>query len=142
MESYFENYAKEGNEFLKRVANELGVPGDKERAFRVTQAVFHALRDRIMIEESMQLISELPMVLKAMYVNGWNIAKERNDSSTLDEFLNDISNETRTAEADFGSSPKEEVKAVFRVIKNSISAGELEHVRGQLTPEIAELIEA
>ena len=95
-----------------------------------------------MIEESMQLISELPMVLKAMYVNGWNIAKERNDSSTLDEFLNDISNETRTAEADFGSSPKEEVKAVFRVIKNSISAGELEHVRGQLTPEIAELIEA
>lgn len=142
MESHFENYAKEGNEFINKVAEQLGAPGDKARAFRVTQAVLHALRDRIIIEESMHLISELPMVLKAMYVNGWNISKERNSSSTLDDFLSDIWNETKTADADFGSNPEEEVRAVFRVIKSCISAGEIEHVKGQLTPEIAQLLEA
>ncbi|WP_423147817.1 DUF2267 domain-containing protein [Rubrolithibacter danxiaensis] len=123
------------------MATELGASDDMEHAFRVTQAVFHGLRDRITIEESMHLISELPMALKAMYVNEWNISKKRNDSSTLHEFLKEISNETRTAEIDFGSNPKEEAPAVFRVIRNCVSQGEMEHVKGQLTPEIAELME-
>ena len=142
MESHFENYAKEGNEFINEVADQLGTPGDTGHAFRVTQAVFNALRDRIMVEESMHLISELPMVLKAMYVNGWNISKERKHSSTRDDFLSDIWNETQTADADFGSNPEEGVRAVFRAIKSCISAGEMEHVRGQLTTEIDQLIEA
>ncbi|HEY1009872.1 MAG TPA: DUF2267 domain-containing protein [Daejeonella sp.] len=142
MEAHFENYAQEGNVFLKNVAAELGSPDDMGHAFRVTQAVFHALRDRITIEESMHLISELPMALKGMYVNEWNISKKRSDSETADEFLNEILNETRTADIDFGSSAREEARAVFRVIRSCVSPGEMEHVKGQLTPEIAELMEA
>ena len=142
MATHFEMHAQEGNEFLKKVARELGSEDDHEHAFRVTQAVFHALRDRITIEESMHLISELPMALKAIYVHDWNIAQDRKRSGTRHEFLKEVSDETRSAEIDFGSNPKEEVQAVFRAIRNCVSEGEIANVKGQLPREIAELIEA
>lgn len=141
MENHFEQYAHEGNVFLKKVAERLNNSDDRQHAFRVVQAVFQALRDRISVEESMHLISELPMVLKAVYVNGWNINKERQDSSTLDEFLQEILDKSQTPGRDFGSDAREEVAAVFSVIKSYISPGEYAHVKGQLTPEIAELLE-
>lgn len=142
MENHFEQYAQEGNVFLKKVAEQLNRPEDRQHAFRVVQAVFQALRDRITVEESMHLISELPMVLKAVYVNGWNINKERQESSTLAEFLQEILANSSAPGRDFGSDPKDEAAAVFRVIKAYISPGEYAHVKGQLTPEIADLLEA
>ncbi|SFB85110.1 Uncharacterized conserved protein, DUF2267 family [Parapedobacter composti] len=142
MEHHFEKYAEEGNLFLKKVAAELGAPDDRQRAFRLIQAVFQALRDRITVEESMHLIAELPMILKAVYVNGWNISEERRGSSTVDEFLNEILEKSRAPERDFGDNPEEGVAAVFRVIRKYVSPGEYAHVKGQLTPEIATLLEA
>jgi uncharacterized protein (DUF2267 family) len=139
---HFENYASEGNEFLNKVASELGAPEDKEHAFRVINAVFHALRDRITIQESMNMISQLPMVLKALYINGWDITKERKRYDTKHEFLKEIYNETRTAEIDFGSNPIEEAHAVFRVMRSCISEGEMQDVKSQLPQEIVELMEA
>lgn len=141
MEAHFEQYAHEGNIFLKKTAEELGRGDDRQHAFRVIKAVFQALRDRITVEESMHFISELPMVLKAIYVNGWNITKERNDSSTVDDFLQEIMDQSQTPGRDFGNNAQEEVAAVFRVVKDYISPGEYAHVKTQLTPEIAKLLD-
>jgi Uncharacterized conserved protein len=141
MEHHFEQYVEEGNVFLKKVAEQLDTPDDRQHAFRVVQAVFQALRDRITVEESMHLISELPMILKAVYVNGWKISKERRDSSTIEEFLQEVLERSQTPGRDFGSDPRKEVVAVFRVIREYVSPGEYAHVKGQLTPEIAELLE-
>src|SRR5690606_18960502 len=141
MEHHFEQYVEEGNVFLKKVAEQLDTPYDRQHAFRVVQAVFQALRDRITVEESMHLISELPMILKAVYVNGWKISKERRDSSTIEEFLQEVLERSQTPGRDFGSDPRKEVVAVFRVIREYVSPGEYAHVKGQLTPEIAELLE-
>lgn len=141
MEHHFEQYVEEGNVFLKKVAEQLDTPDDRQHAFRVVQAVFQALRDRITVEESMHLISELPMILKAVYVNGWKIPKERRDSSTIEEFLQEVLERSQTPGRDFGSDPRKEVVAVFRVIREYVSPGEYAHVKGQLTPEIAELLE-
>lgn len=138
----FEMYAQEGNEFLKQVAIELGSEDDREHAFRVTQAVFHALRDRITIEESMNLISELPMMLKALYVHEWDISQERKRYSSRHEFLKEVSAETQTGGIDFGSNPKEESQAVFRAVRTYISEGEMANVKGQLPKDIADLMEA
>jgi uncharacterized protein (DUF2267 family) len=90
MLSNFEKYAEEGNWFINKVAREIGHPGDPALAFRITRAVLRALRDRITIEESMHLISEMPMILKAVYVDGWNIAKERENYDTKDSLLREI----------------------------------------------------
>lgn len=62
----FEKNARKGNEFVRRLAEELGAPLDK--AGRIIGAVFHALRNRLSHEESFQLLAQLPVSLKSVYV--------------------------------------------------------------------------
>ena len=141
MASHFENYAQEGNAFLKELAATLGAPDDKEYAFRVMQAVFHTIRDRITMQESLHLISELPMALKGVYVNNWSFQDKPEKYETKAEFFERIRDATITDEVDFGSNPEDEVKAVFNVLSQKVSPGEMGHVKGQLPEEIAELVE-
>jgi uncharacterized protein (DUF2267 family) len=140
MNTHFENYLHEGNLFLKKVATELGAPEDYDHAFRVLNGVFSAIRDRIMPQESLHLISELPILIKALYVNNWKMHDRPKNYETKREFLDEVCKAVITHEIDFGSSAEEEVKAVFRVLKSYVSAGEINQVKGQLTREIAELV--
>jgi uncharacterized protein (DUF2267 family) len=141
MEHNFEKYAAEGNVFLKSVAQELGSPDDYGHAFRVLQAVFYTIRDRITPEESLHLISELPMAIKGLYVHNWKIHEKPKKYETKDEFLDEVCKSIITSEVDFGSTAEREVRAVFSVLKKWVSEGEIKHVKGQLTPEIAELMD-
>lgn len=138
----FEKYALEGNEFIKQVAVALNRPEDKDYAYRVTTAVFHALRDRITPEESLHLISQLPMFLKAVYVEGWKLSETPKKFESADEFLEEIRHQNkRSADKDFADDEVgiEAILTVFSVLKKHISAGEMNDVRDQLPKGIAEL---
>jgi len=37
---------------------------------RIVRSVFHVLRDMLSTEESLQLIAQLPMALKSLYMDG------------------------------------------------------------------------
>jgi uncharacterized protein (DUF2267 family) len=137
-------YVEEVNLFLKQVAQELGNPSDIDHAGRVTTSVLHTLRERISVEESIHLISQLPMILKGIYVDGWDISREMRQSDTLDEFLDEIrEHNLRSAGRDFGNDQqaREHVKAVLRVMRNYVSEGELNHIKDQLPKPIAELFD-
>lgn len=137
-------YVGEVNLFLKQVAEELGNPGDIDHAGRVTIAVLHTLRERITVEESLHLISQLPMILKGVYVDGWEISRDLNGSDTLDEFLDNIREHSpATAARDFGNNQqaREQVMAVLRVMSKYVSIGEMQHIRQQLPEPIAALFE-
>lgn len=118
------------------------MPDDLDYAFRVTQAVLYTLRDRITIEESQDLISQLPMAIKAVYINGWKLKKEREKYNTRQEFLNAVyEHSARTAGRDLGDDLRPKVQAVFKIIKSYVSEGEMAHVRSRLPEEIAELLD-
>lgn len=57
-------YVEEASIFLKSVAENMGSQIDENHAGRVAVSVFNVLRDRISVEESFHLISQLPTVLK------------------------------------------------------------------------------
>jgi uncharacterized protein (DUF2267 family) len=69
----FEKYAMKGNEFINLLAHRLG-DTDRDRAARILRSVFRALRNHLTVEESMELLSHLPMILKGVYVDGWKIS--------------------------------------------------------------------
>jgi uncharacterized protein (DUF2267 family) len=138
-------YVDEANAFFNDVAEELGNPLDKEQAFRVTRSFLHALRQHITVEESMHAISQLPMMLKGIYVDGWKITEQRNNAYSLHEFLEEIREHSpRTADTDFGNDhqARTHVIAVIRVLRKYISSGEMADIRQQLPEPIAELFEA
>lgn len=140
----FEEYAQKGNEFVNKVAAELGNPEDRDHAARVIKSVLHTLREVITPEESMHLISQLPMYFKAVYVDGWKLSESAKRVSSLDEFLDQVrEHSSRTAGRDFGNdqTTRDNIIAVFRVIKQQVNQGEIEDVKVQLPEPIAELWE-
>ncbi len=76
----FNQYAKDGNTFLKEYAREMNLGEDTEKAGRIFSSIMHALRDIISPQESLQFIAQLPMFLKAVYVNGWSMKKKNQRS--------------------------------------------------------------
>jgi len=141
----FEKYVEDGNRFLKQLAKGLDTPNDKDHAARVCVAVLHAIRDRITPEESVHLIAQLPMMLKAVYVDGWDMSRERADAKTLAAFLEEVREHApRTAARDFGDDEQagENVRAFFSVLKQYVNQGEIEDLCAQLPQGVRELVEA
>ena len=140
----FQQYAEEGNRFLNKLAASLGNPDDTAHASRVMQAIFGAIRDRITPEQSMHLISQLPMALKAVYVDGWKMTKERSSVKTETEFFDEIrANSPRSAARDFGNDQqiREIIRMFFIVLRNYVDEGELRHISQQLPEGVAVLFE-
>lgn len=141
----FEGYNQKGYQFLKEIANEMVMPEDLEYTDRLITSVLEVLREVITPEESMHLISQLPMYLKAVYVNGWEMSKSPKRINTREEFFNELREKyPRTTGRDLGdyTTARENVKAIFRVISRYASGGEIDQVRAQLPSGIADLWEA
>lgn len=137
----FEQYVNEGRKFVNEVSQELGDPADTDRAERVMTAVFHTLRELLSPEESLHLISQLPMLVKAIYVNGWHLNK-KNKIRSMDEFIECLMLQNpRTAAQDFGNDQraKDQTKAILRVLKRHVSQGEIQHMIDQFPLELTEL---
>ncbi len=140
----FESFTQQGQEFVNKVAFALGNMDDKEHAARVVTAFFHALRERISPEESLHFISQLPMYLKAVYVDGWKLSKRVNSADTLADFLNVIRAQCGvTAARDLGNdeTAARTVRQVVHVIREYVSQGELDHLSAQLPEGIAEIFQ-
>lgn len=121
-----------------------GAPDDLDRALRILTAFFHTLRDNITAEESMHFVAQLPMLLKAIYVDGWKLAHKSGGGHTLAAFLDEVRIKCGTsAGSDLGSDHRAAItlQNVLGVLRNYISEGELEDIRAQLPEEIASLFE-
>jgi uncharacterized protein (DUF2267 family) len=125
----FEKYAAQGNQFVNEVAVELRRPKERDRVARVVRATLHGLRARLTMDESFQLLAQLPMVLKAVYVDGWRPLAEpdkhiKTPRALADEvMLADGGNAARDLPS--VAEAEEAISAVFRVLKRHISAGEV-----------------
>jgi uncharacterized protein (DUF2267 family) len=137
----FEKYALKGNEFIRFVSLELEVPRDK--AARIIRAVLHALRDRLPYEESFQLLAQLPMAIKGIYVDGWTYRTQRQTARHLDEFLEAIREaDGNLSGYDFGNNAQalRAMQSVFSALYEYISPGEIEDVLGTLPRALREFV--
>tara|TARA_R110002050_G_scaffold286468_3_gene437002 strand:- start:86232 stop:86684 length:453 start_codon:yes stop_codon:yes gene_type:complete len=140
----FNQYATEGNTFLKEYTKELDLGKDTDKAGRIFTAIMHALRDIIPPEESLQLIAQLPMFLKAVYVNGWTIKKTRPKIKHIPEFLDLVREHDGPASInDFEYSDEvaeQYVDTTFIYLRKYISLGEMEDIRDGLPKDLKSLI--
>ena len=93
----------------------------------------------------MHMIAQLPLYIKAIYVDKWRISANQGKLRSQEEFLAVLREKAgRTAENDFGNdeTAMEKVEAVFNVIKRNVSQGEIEDIKAQLPEELAHLWEA
>ncbi|MDV3307438.1 MAG: DUF2267 domain-containing protein [Cyclobacteriaceae bacterium] len=137
----FESYAQKGNEFVNLLMKNLGAEDERDRAARILRSVLRTLRNHLSLEESSDLLAQLPMAIKAVYVDGWRMTGERKRINTMQEFANEVLKQHgSTAWRDF-SNPEEVmvgVRAVIETLAQYVSVGELEEAFASLPKELRE----
>lgn len=109
---------------------------DEPQAYSALRAVLHALRDRLRVDDAAHLASQLPMLIRGMYYEGWKPARTPLRERRLNDFLDHI---------DWNLGPGSEVDAelaaiaVFQLLSEKISPGEIDDIINALPGEIAEL---
>lgn len=140
----FDQYTAEGNTFLNDYAKQMSMENDRDRAGRIITSILYALRDIISPAESMQLIAQLPMFIKAIYVNGWTIGKKRARVKNLKDFIQLIKKHAGTsATNDFGyddDKTGDYIHTTFLFLKKYVSQGELEDIRDVLPKDLKHII--
>lgn len=138
----FEKYAQEANAFIKELSRNLGHPDETARTEIILKAVLHTLRDRISVGESLNLISNLPMFIKAIYVDGWKQSEKPLRLKNKHEFVDEVERKQfaigeRTF--DWNISTEEIVNTAFITLKKYIPEGEAEDIISQLPDGLKEL---
>ncbi len=139
----FEKYAQEGNEFLNKLAKGLGHPEEDGRTGIILRAVMHTLRERITISESLNLLAQLPMFLKGIYVDGWNYKEKPLDLKSVEDFTNEVKKyQAQYGERQFNwEDPTEEiVKTVLHHLGKYISDGQFEDIIAQMPKPLKKMI--
>lgn len=138
----FNQFASEANTFMKEYAKELDLVGNTAVAGRILSSILHGLREIISIEESLQFIAQLPMFLKAVYVNGWSIRKKKRIKN-MREFVDLVRQFNGTTKmTDFKSYELAEqyIHATFIMLHRFISSGELDDIRSELPKELKSIV--
>jgi uncharacterized protein (DUF2267 family) len=130
----FETTLHKTNEWLADLRRELHTD-DRQLAYRVMRAVLHALRDRLTVEEAVQLGAQLPMLLRGVYYEGWDVSTPTNDDrqALFDRIAEEMSDQPGVPD------PERWVRAVFTVLSNRIDEGEVRDVIAILPDEMADL---
>lgn len=139
----FPKFVQNAEAFINEVALELGDPSDKVKAARILRAVLHAFRNWVTPAESLQLISQLPMFIKALYVDGWKIKEGGERLRNLGDFIEAVreADDVRN-NGDFVTDyeAKEAIQAVFRVLKNHVSEGEIHDLIAVLPSDLKSVL--
>ncbi|HEY8512251.1 MAG TPA: DUF2267 domain-containing protein [Cyclobacteriaceae bacterium] len=137
----FETYAQKGNEFVNLLMKNLGVEDERDRAARILRSVLRTMRNHLSLEESSDLLAQLPMAIKAVYVDGWRMTQLHRRVSTMQEFANEVLKEHGNAAWRDFSNPDEvilAVRAVVETLAEYVSVGELEQAFASLPKELRE----
>jgi len=138
----FEKYAAKGNAFINQLCVNLGTD-DRAHAARILQSTFRVLRNHLTLEESLQLISQLPMVIKAVYVDQWRSADHKK-VKTADEFLLELLKEDEVyCWKDFSGRDDilHAVHAVLETLSMYVSAAEMNQALGTLPRRVRQVID-
>jgi uncharacterized protein (DUF2267 family) len=59
--------------WLKDLMSQLDWEDRPHKAYLALRTVLHALRDRLTVEEAVQLGAQLPMLVRGFYYEGWTL---------------------------------------------------------------------
>ncbi|MDP2088560.1 MAG: DUF2267 domain-containing protein [Flavobacteriaceae bacterium] len=135
----FNKFASEANKFIKDYTVDLNLGADTDKAYRILTAILHAFREMISVQESIQMISQFPMFLKAVYVNRWDAKINKTKPKTTEQFIELVRGKCgNTAEIDFPDDDISEMylSVTFIALRKYISFGELEDLKSNLPKDL------
>jgi uncharacterized protein (DUF2267 family) len=132
----FDNTMQKTQVWLNDLMEELDWQDRPHKAYLALRTVLHALRDRLTVQEAMQLGAQLPMLVRGFYYEGWNLKNKPHKERHKEQFLDHV---RETFRDDVTVNPQQVVRAVFRVLQRHTSPGEIDDVRHVMPKALQEL---
>ncbi len=115
------------NSWLNAIMEQLDSDSRRE-AYHALRVVLHALRDRLTPEEAIHFGAQLPMLVRGFYYEGWSMSGKPM-KATKEEFLRCVERESRYPDS---ADAERLARAVFQVIADHVTEGEIRDVKGLL----------
>ncbi len=125
----FEGTLQKTQVWLNDLMVDLDWEGKPEKAYFALRTVLHALRDRLPVEEAVQLGAQLPMLVRGFYYEGWTLKGKPHKERHKEDFLDHVKAAFKN---DVTVRPESVVRAVFKVLERHTSEGEIEDVKNIL----------
>ena len=121
-------------EWLKELRDN-GNLADENEAYSVLRAVLHQLRDRLTVEEAVDLGAQLPLIVRGIYFEGWQPRHVPEKVRTRQKFLDGV----RMKLLPRRNPAEPAVRDVFALLAHHCDPGEIANVIAQLPGELKEL---
>ena len=131
----FEKTYRKSEDWLTDLCDQLSW-NDRRKAHRVLRVTLHALRDRLPIEEVVQLGAQLPMLIRGLYYEGWRPSTSPSKDLDRAAFLAVVRD---AFEDDPLFNSKKAVMAVFQLLESHISEGESRDIAAVLPKKLRSL---
>jgi uncharacterized protein (DUF2267 family) len=132
----FDKTLQESNLWLKELSAILKTR-DRETAYRILRATFHALRDRLGAHNAVHLGAQLPMLLRGLYYEGFRLDESTTSERHLKPFLDHVRMELPPG---LDAHIEQGVRGVFWLIYDKLDKGEVAKIERILPQEIRELM--
>jgi len=108
----FDNTIQKTNELLNQIEEKLGWENRRNQSYLALRVVLHALRDRLMAEDAVHFSAQLPLLLKGIFFDGWQLAAVP-IKMNREEFVNRVAGE-------FKLDVEGGIETVISVVLNAI----------------------
>jgi uncharacterized protein (DUF2267 family) len=95
----------------------------------------HQLRDRLTVDEAVDLGAQLPLIVRGIYFEGWQPHHVPEKVRTKQKFLDGVTMKLLPHR----NAPEAAVRDVFALLAHHCDPGEIANVIGQLPAELKEL---
>jgi uncharacterized protein (DUF2267 family) len=130
----FDRTLHKTHEWLAELMRLLAID-DRRNAYHALRATLHALRDRLTVQEVAHLGAQLPMLVRGFYYEGWDPTAKPLKVRHKDEFLGYVASRLGTD----GLDPEVAARAVFALLAERVTKGEIEDVKHVLPSKLREL---
>jgi uncharacterized protein (DUF2267 family) len=135
----FEKTLQKSKQWIRDIQNEIGFlkPID---AYHLLRAVLHALRDQLSIHEAAHLSAQLPLLLRGVFYECWNPPTTAHKVANKLEFFEAVVKHLGPA-VELHVDLREGVAAVFKVLSDHVSEGEMADILQSLSPSLKEFLQ-
>jgi uncharacterized protein (DUF2267 family) len=122
-------------EWLDALCLDLGW-AERPRAYLLLRTVLHAVRDYLGPDEAADLGAQLPILVRGIYYEGWNPSGTPVHPRGSSDFIDRV---TAAFTARPLEDPERAISAVFRLLRDRVSEGEIEQVARAMRKSLREL---
>lgn len=123
------------HEWINELRDRLGWSSSRD-ALRLLRVTMAQIRDHLQHQEAVQFSAQMPLLVRGMFFEGWNLAHTPLRDRNADHFVAAI--ETQVSDI-YDWRGIQDIAAVFKTLNNRISEGEIQDVKAQLPKSICDM---